>query len=66
MASTEVDRFSQKPSCRRKNIASWFALTETGDVERALDEIDIRLLDALQNDARIPQSALGTRVGRRR
>nr|WP_281389178.1 Lrp/AsnC family transcriptional regulator [Brevibacterium renqingii] len=38
-------------------------MTETGDVERALDEVDIRLLDALQNDARIPQSALGARVG---
>lgn len=36
---------------------------DTGVVEAALDEIDIRLLDALQSDARLPQSALGARVG---
>lgn len=36
---------------------------DTDRVEAALDDIDIRLLDALQSDARLPQSALGARVG---
>lgn len=32
-------------------------------MEAALDDIDIRLLDLLQADARLPQAALGARVG---
>jgi Lrp/AsnC family leucine-responsive transcriptional regulator len=32
-------------------------------VDTSLDEIDLKLLDALQADARLPQSALGARVG---
>ncbi|MDK8434371.1 MULTISPECIES: Lrp/AsnC family transcriptional regulator [unclassified Brevibacterium] len=38
-------------------------MSDTDGVEAALDEIDLRLLDALQSDARLPQSALGSRVG---
>ncbi|WP_181274016.1 Lrp/AsnC family transcriptional regulator [Brevibacterium oceani] len=32
-------------------------------MDATLDEIDLRLLEALQADARLPQSALGSRVG---
>lgn len=47
----------------RKNIARIGWIAETGGVDTALDEIDLRLLEALQVDARLPQSALGARVG---
>lgn len=36
---------------------------DTGVVDTTLDEIDLGLLEALQADARLPQSALGARVG---
>ncbi|WP_210604162.1 Lrp/AsnC family transcriptional regulator [Brevibacterium oceani] len=32
-------------------------------MDTSLDDIDLRLLEALQADARLPQSALGARVG---
>lgn len=38
-------------------------MADTGGMETTLDEIDIRLLDALQTDARLSQAALGSRVG---
>ncbi len=47
----------------RKNIAWRWRIAETEGVDTPLDEIDLKLLEALQVDARLPQSALGARVG---
>src|SRR5699024_8289745 len=46
-----------------KDFACEVRFADTGVVDTTLDEIDLGLLEALQADARLPQSALGARVG---
>lgn len=63
MCTTRMERTLCSFGSTRIKIAPRVQLPQTVDMNTALDAVDLEILDILQHDARLPQSALGARVG---
>ncbi|WP_324777887.1 AsnC family protein [Brevibacterium antiquum] len=63
MCTTRMERTLCSFGFTRIKIAPRAQLPQTVDMDTALDAIDLEILDILQHDTRLPQAALGARVG---